>query len=341
MKRGPSLTCPALACGVLIWLGASEPSAAADPIPVLLIDGQNNHAWQKTTPVLVEILEESGRFEVTVSTTPPSPPRAPRRRGKKTAEEKEEFARALEEWRAEVKKVEKANEEKWAAWRPDFAAHEVVVSNYNGKLWPEPVRKSFEQYVEGGGGFVVVHAANNAFPEWRAYNRMIGLGGWGGRSELSGPYLRLRDGEWVRDPSPGRGGSHGRRHEFLVETQAPEHPVMDGLPSEWMHAEDELYDSLRGPARQITVLAAAHSSEDTGGSGEHEPLLMTVTYGEGRIFHTALGHDTTAMSSVGFQETLKRGAEWAATGEVTFPDLSKKKLPADEPAIREVSAGEE
>ena len=105
---------------------------------------------------------------------------------------------------------------------------------------------------------------------------------------------------------------------------------MAGLPSKWMHAKDELYDSLRGPARNMTVLASAFSDKATGGSGEDEPLLMTVSYGKGRIFHSALGHDLPALKCVGFIVTLQRGAEWAATGKVT------QKIPADFPTAEEV-----
>ncbi|MEM9481632.1 MAG: ThuA domain-containing protein, partial [Verrucomicrobiota bacterium] len=154
---------------------------------------------------------------------------------------------------------------------------------------------------------------------WKAYNEMIAVGGWGGRDEKSGPYLRLRDGKWIRDTeTPGRGGAHGSKHEFIVGTREHEHPIMKGLPSKWMHTTDELYDRLRGPANNVTVLASAFAEPSTNGSGEHEPILMVIDYGEGRVFHTTLGHDTTSMSGLGFQVSLLRGTEWAATGEVTF-----------------------
>ena len=104
---------------------------------------------------------------------------------------------------------------------------------------------------------------------------------------------------------------------------------MKGLPAKWLHAQDELYDRLRGPAKNVTVLAAAFASEDTGGSGEWEPLLMALTYGKGRVFHTALGHSTVSMGGLGFQETLKRGTEWAATGKVTFPEVPAERLTAE------------
>lgn len=303
--------------------------SAAEKLKVLLIDGQNNHAWQETSPVMVGIFERSGRFEVTVSTAPASAPKGPKAPQDKSDEAKRKFADEMKAWEASVAKNKAESAAAWEKWCPDFSAYDVVVSNYNGELWPEPVRVALESYVKGGGGFVSVHAANNSFPEWPAYNEMIGVGGWGGRSELSGPYLRKREGKWVNDSTAGRGGSHGKQHEFVIEIQNPEHPITKGLPEKWMHSQDELYDRLRGPALGVTVLAAAFSTEDTGGSGEWEPSLMAIPYGAGRVFHTALGHSVVSMSGLGFQETLKRGTEWAATGAVTFPAVSSDKLPAD------------
>ena len=109
------------------------------------------------------------------------------------------------------------------------------------------------------------------------------------------------------------------------------HPVTSGLPKEWMHAQDELYDNLRGPAKNVHVLATGFSDPSTGGNGEHEPLLMVVPYGKGRVFHTAIGHAAPAVQSVDFIVTYQRGSEWAATGKVT------QKLPSDFPAQDKVS----
>ncbi len=251
-----------------------------EPLKALIVDGQNNHNWKQTTPLLRATLEQSGLFVVAVATSP------------KDKEELEKFA-------------------------PKFADYDVVVSNYNGQLWPKAAREAFSKFVRDGGGFVSVHAADNAFPNWKDYNLMIGVGGWGRRSEKSGPYVRWREGKIVRDTGPGRGGSHGRRHEFALDVRDAAHPITKGLPKRFLHCADELYDRLRGPAENLTVLATAFSDKQTGGSGEHEPLLMAIDFGEGRCFHTALGHDPTAMKCVAFQVTLVRGAEWAATGEVT------------------------
>jgi type 1 glutamine amidotransferase len=263
-------------------------------LKALIVDGQNNHNWQATTPLLKRHLEACGLFRVDVATSP-------------------------------------ARGQDMSGFQPDFAAYDVVVSNYNGAAWPKETQDALAAFVRGGKGLVVVHAADNSFPEWKEYNEMIGVGGWGGRSEKSGPYVRYRDGEFVRDRSPGRGGSHGAQHPFLVVTRNAEHPIMAGLPSSWLHASDELYDRLRGPAENLTVLATAYANPAKGGSGEHEPMLMVVDFGKGRVFHTTLGHSPEAMQCVGFIVTLQRGAEWAATGKV-----AQHKLPDDFPTADEV-----
>lgn len=318
----------------LATLAAAQLSAN-EKLKLLIVDGQNNHQWQATTPLMQAILEDSGRFEVSVSTSPGKPPRAPRPpKNKKDEVAKAKYVEAMKKWQTEADRIKKENASKWDAWRPAFSDYDVVVSNYNGDLWPKEVQEAFEKYVSEGGGFVSVHAADNSFPQWKAYNEMIAVGGWGGRSELSGPYLRLRDGEWVKDMTPGRGGSHGSQHEFLVETRAPDHPIMKGLPAKFRQAKDELYDRLRGPAKNVTVLASAYADEKTRGSGEHEPIVMVVEYGKGRCVHNTMGHSTEAMTGLAFQETLKRGAEWAATGKVSFGPVSAEALPEDKPAKR-------
>ena len=308
-------------------LALAFPLSAADPIKVLIVDGQNNHTWRATTPLLKKALEEAGLFTVDVATAPekPRPPQKPK------AGASPEAVKKYEEDTTRFKLAEVAYKSQFPTFRPKFKDYQVVVSNYNGDLWPEQTRSDFVEFVTNGGGFVCVHAADNAFPEWPEYNAMIAVGGWGGRSEKSGPYVRFRDGQVVLDTTSGRGGSHGRQHEFVVETRKPDHPIMAGLTARWMHAADELYDRLRGPAKNLTVLATAYADPKTGGSGEHEPMLMVIEYGKGRVFHTTLGHAEPAMKCVGFRVTLARGAEWAATGKVTQP------VPPDFPKADKVS----
>ena len=265
----------------------------------LIIDGQNKykHQWEIMTPMLKGYLEQTGLFDVEVSTTPPIG-------------------------------------SDMSGFKPSFDGVSVVVlNNYDADPWPEETNIAFEKFVRDGGGFVSVHSSDNAFTNWKAYQEMIGVGGWGGRTPESGPYVRWRDGKQVIVQEPGNSGHHGPQHEFLVVTRTPEHPVMQMLPEEWLHAKDELYDCLRGPATNLTVLATAYSSPEFSGTGENEPMLMAIGYGDGRVFHTTLGHSPEAMRCVGFITTFQRGTEWAATGKVT-QQLPKDFPTKDKPSIR-------
>lgn len=269
-------------------------AALGAPRKALIIDGRNNHDWKTTTPVLKQILEQNGLFQVEVLTAPPD-------------------NAAL------------------ANFKPDFKPYSLIVLNYNdfgpknAGDWPAETQAAFLDYVSKGGGVVSYHAADNAFPKWVEFNKVIGLGGWSGRNEKDGPYIRWKDGKVVRDMTPGRGGSHGPRHAFVVEIRDARHPITKGLPSKFRHHVDELYDRLRGPAENLDLLATAFSSPEQKGTGENEPILFTIQYGKGRIFHTTLGHDVEAMRCAGFIVTLQRGSEWAATGKV------KQKVPKDFP----------
>lgn len=279
----------AFAIAVLFSLIAFTVNAQDAKFKALIIEGQNNHKnWPETTVMMKSYLEESGLFEVDVVRTKP----------KGTDPE----------------------------FKPDFSKYNVLVSNYNGASWPEETQKSFVNYIENGGGLVVIHAADNAFGKWKEYNEMIGLGGWGGRNERSGPYIYFdADGKQIKDTSKGGGGHHGPQHEFSVVVRDDSHPITQGLPTEWLHAKDELYDKLRGPGENMKVLATAFADKNKGGTGRHEPMMMTIRYGEGRVFHTPMGHGNYSQECVGFITVLQRGAEWAASGKVTV------KVPDDFP----------
>ncbi|MEE2712116.1 MAG: ThuA domain-containing protein [Planctomycetota bacterium] len=271
--------------------GVTLESELRETIRVLIIDGQNNHGWAATTKALKATLEATGRFTVTVSTSP----------GKK------------------------GTKEAWAAWRPTFKDHQVVVGNYNGQPWPEPVNKAYLAFIEGGGGAVNVHAANNSFAGWKEWNRLIALGWRGPKfgdrvtvNDKTGAQLRTAKGK-------GPGAGHGRQHSFLVTVRAKAHPIMKGLPTWWKHAKDELYHGQRGPGENMQILSSAWSDPKSGGTGEHEPITWVVPHGKGNVVTTVLGHhwggqkDFEALHCVGFQTVLARACEWAGTGTVTIP----------------------
>jgi type 1 glutamine amidotransferase len=180
--------------------------------------------------------------------------------------------------------------------------YDLFFLDYNGPTWSAPARENFEAAVREGAGVVALHAASNAFPGWDAYESMLGL-------------------LW-RDEA-----SHGEFHEFEVEIAAPDHPVTREM-NDFEHP-DELYHGLTNLQDvSYQVLATAYSDPETGGTGQDEPVVLARQYGDGRVFHSILGHvwpgdpdedwgsTMVTFENDQFQTLLARGSEWATTGEV-------------------------
>ncbi len=122
-----------------LWV-TSALTLAAEPIPVAILTGENNHDWKATTPVMKSILEAPGRFRVAVLDQP---------------------------W-------DDVTPEKLAP----FQVLVLNFNPTSGRTWSEAQSKAFLDAVGmQGKGLVVIHAANNAFPGWREYETMIG-GAW-------------------------------------------------------------------------------------------------------------------------------------------------------------------
>ncbi len=330
-----------IAIGIIACTPPTSESPATGKLRALIIDGENNHGvWPKTTMMIKYFLEETGLMEVEIARTHYTwqGPHFDK------MEEIDTITDLLRLYplagHTPEPVIEPVPDPNYA---PQFDKYDVVLTNFGWKAstWSDGVKRAFESYMANGGGFVVIHAANNSFGDWDEYNKMIGVGGWGGRSETEGYYMYYDStGSAVRDPTPGPCGSHGAQHEYVVTTREADHPIMKGLPATWLHTKDELYDRMRGPAENMTILATAYSgiqsngppwNANVTGTGRHEPMLSTIEYGKGRVFHTVMGHMDYSMECVGFITTLQRGTEWAASGAVTqavpvdFPDDQKSK----------------
>lgn len=285
---------------LLLITVAISSACTRQPIKALIISGQNNHNWQVSHQVLQTILNNSTLFEADIALTP-------------------------------------AAGEDMSTFRPNFNDYDVVVLDYNGDRWPAETDAAFLEYVQAGGGVVIYHAADNAFAQWEEFNKIIALGGWEGRDEKAGPYYYLVDGKPTLDYSAGVGGSHGSEREYPMHCRTADHPITRGLPDNWIHGRDEMYDRMRGPANIKDLLYSGYAIAEKGGSGREEPLVFTVDYGKAHIFHLMLGHagpttdNNPAMQCAGFQTLLLRGAEWAATGKVTQP------VPTDFPTAEKPS----
>ena len=292
---------------VLIGALSTETKAQSDPlIPVLIVDGFSNHDWQQTTAVTKWILEESGRFRVEVSTIP-------------------------------------ADSSDWRAWLPPFSSYAVIIQNtnniHNTRLrWPLPAEQALERYVKQGGGLYVLHSANNAFPHWKQYDAMIGLG-W--RPDSVGVALEIDSEKSIirHPPGEGQGTSHGERFNAVIQ-MLNQHPINQDYPEAWQTVNTEVYSFPRGPAQNLTVLSYAYDSTDTQKAW---PVEWVVDYGKGKVYNSSMGHlwagehYPPAYRCIGYQTTVIRAAEWLATGKVTYP-VPTDFPTRDSPSLRKESS---
>ena len=226
-----------------------------------------------------------------------------------------------------------------SAWLPPFNKYDVVIQNtnniHNTKLrWPSRAERELEKYVRNGGGLYILHSANNAFPHWKAYDTMIGLG-W--RSDTVGYALEIDSKRNIIriPPGHGMGTGHGDRFNAVINI-LNRHPINTAYPEQWQTANTEVYYFPRGPAENLTVLSYAYDSTST-----HRmwPVEWIVTYGQGRVYNSSMGHlwkgETypVAYRCVGYQTTVVRAVEWLATGKVTYP-LPENFPTKDSPSLK-------
>jgi type 1 glutamine amidotransferase len=271
----------------LALLASSPSGPKVQKIKVLIVDGFSNHDWKRTTELIRGILEPTGKFEVSVSTSPP-----------------------------------KAGAEGWDRWAPRFQDFDVVLQNSNdiggGPSWPKGVQNAFEEYVRGGGGVFIFHSANNAFPNWPAYNDIIGLG-W--RNKNQGVALYIDEKDKVVPVPAGEGGNtgHGPRIDAVL-TRISDHPIHKGLPKRWKTPGLEVYFYARGPAKNLEVLSHAFDPQ----TKKNWPIEWVVAHGKGRVYNSTFGHvwkgdvQPASMRCAGVQTVMVRALEWLARREITF-----------------------
>jgi type 1 glutamine amidotransferase len=176
--------------------------------------------------------------------------------------------------------------------KPSLQRYDVVfLAMFNARTptLSQQAKANLLEFVKNGKGFVVSHLASASFKEWDDFKQVCGR-------------------YWVM----GKSG-HGPRSVFQAKVVDKDNPITRGI--EDFEADDELYSKLQGDA-PIHVLVSA----DSPWSKKTEPLVFTLEYGQGRVFHETFGHDGKALANPSVQKLIQRGCEWAATGKVNSAD---------------------
>ncbi len=163
----------------------------------------------------------------------------------------------------------------------------IFLTRYNRKgTLSDKGKENLLAFVRSGKGFALSHLASASFPEWGEFRKMVGR-------------------YWVMKQS-----GHGPRSVFKNRIVDSRHPITRGISD--FDTDDELYAKLQGEEK-INVLVTA----DSDWSKKTEPLVFTLSYGKGRVFQEAYGHDSKAIHTPEVARIIVRGCEWAATGKVS------------------------
>jgi type 1 glutamine amidotransferase len=182
----------------------------------------------------------------------------------------------------------------------NLAKYDVLLLNYketpNGppeSRWSDSNKQAFLKGVSEGKGLVVYHFGSSAFtkPNWDEFEKAV-AGGW--RTQ----------------------GFHGPAHVFTVKKTDAKHPITEGMAApEFIHTIDELYqNSMMVPGNVVLATAFSDPSKPRG-TGKDEPVVWVNNYGKGRVYENVLGHNLEAMADPKYQDLMRRGVIWVATGK--------------------------
>jgi len=105
-------------------------------------------------------------------------------------------------------------------------------------------------------------------------------------------------------------GVTSRRHDHQGNypvKKATAHPILQGIPDNWVTAKDELY-IIEKLWPNATALATSKSEQD----GKEHPVAWINQYGKGRVFGTTYGHSDDAFRDPAYLVLVSRGLLWSA-----------------------------
>lgn len=190
-----------------------------------------------------------------------------------------------------------------------LAAFDVVIFlSTTGDVLDADQQAALERFVQGGGGWVGIHAAADTEYGWPWYGELVGA--------------------WF--------ASHPATQSATVRVLDQDHPSTSALQQVWSRT-DEWYDYQRNPRGQVHVLATLDDASYNGGAmGSDHPIAWCRPYDGGRSWYTGMGHTPESFSEADFREHLLGGIEWAAgvvEGDCTATIGSNYDLEVLEPNV--------
>lgn len=160
----------------------------------------------------------------------------------------------------------------------------IVFLSTTGDVLNDVQQAAFERYVQGGGGYVGIHAASDTEYEWPWYGRLVGA------------YFK----------------GHPAVQEATIDVIDRNHISTEMLPAQW-ERRDEWYDYRESPPDDVHVLAKLDESTYEGGTmGDDHPIAWCHEFDGGRAWYTGGGHTSESFSEPLFLRHILGGLRWAA-----------------------------
>jgi cytochrome c len=172
----------------------------------------------------------------------------------------------------------------------------VVFLNTTGDVLTDAQQAAFEDYFHDGGGFVGIHAAIEAEPDWQFLTDVLGARATG-ETELQTGTVKVAD----------------RVHD-----------ASKSVPEYW-NRTDRWYSfdrNVRGVSHVLATVVEEPFAEQPSGltlnaidgatMGADHPVAWCKDFQGGRSFYTAGGHTTASFSEADFREHLGGAIQWAA-----------------------------
>ncbi len=159
----------------------------------------------------------------------------------------------------------------------------VVFLSTTGDVLNDAEQTSLQKFVEGGKGWLGIHAAADTEYDWPWYGTLVGA--------------------WFK--------SHPAQQKVKVDVVDRKHPATKHLPKVWEHF-DELYNYRAQPVKGCRILMKLDESSYTGGTmeGDH-PICWCHSVGKGRAFYCGLGHTKESYADEAFRKVIVGGLKWA------------------------------
>lgn len=168
----------------------------------------------------------------------------------------------------------------------------IIFLNTTGDILNNEQQSAFERYIQGGGGYVGVHAATDTEAEWP----------W---------YIKLSGGLFLSHPS------NPNVQEGEAYAVDKNHPSMFGFPDRWK-IKDEFYDFKKFNKEVQVLVKIDENTYKEGKMGENHPMSWYHEFDGGKAFYTNFGHEDATYQNPVFLKHVLGGIQYVFASRIDY-----------------------